>query len=257
MTDRKDVGLGSEGLTLKQRRLYAELARTSRVQAMAAMTSTFAHDLNQTFTAAMNFINAGEMLVEASTDLARDDMEKFLQKANQQIERAGEMVQTIQRVAEPDDADCTNEDVNEIVEAAVSLVLALCENGRREVSLDLRDDLPPIAVDRNLLLYVFFVLLENALKATATLQSGQVTIATRGLDEDHLDVAITDNGRGLPSVVSEKLFGGGAATPQAGPGLGLVSSYRAIRAMGGQMSLDNNDKMGTAFHITLPLANIG
>lgn len=76
--------------------------------------------------------------------------------------------------------------------------------------------------------------------------------------ENHIVIAIKDEGPGLPDKVKEKLFKEMITTKgKNGTGLGLFMSYSNIRAhFNGNISFDTEKDKGTTFYIELPLQNV-
>ncbi len=255
--DMKESEFGSRSSTLALGRLQTELTRVSRVNAMAVLSSALVHDLNQPMTAAINYVQAAQMMLKPLGENAPEDVRSFLGKAVEQLERVSDLLKGLDGVAGPEPHGPTPENVEEIVATAVSLARASTEDPRREVTLELQVTPPAIPLDRSQLIYVLFNLVQNALEATAGLRGGHVMVITRMPDEDHLEVIVTDNGPGLPPDLRDNPFKPYATSKKAGLGLGLATSYRAIIAMGGQLTLDRLHHRGTAFHISLPLTDRG
>ena len=82
-----------------------------------------------------------------------------------------------------------------------------------------------------------------------------VTITTKNLG-DRIEIAVKDNGPGIPESISNKIFQPFFTTKPAGQGtgLGLSLSYDIVKAHGGEIGIESSGKEGTAFLITLPTA---
>lgn len=108
-------------------------------------------------------------------------------------------------------------------------------------------------------------LLNNAVKFTA---EGEVVLLVGGTspadasDTCNLTVSVRDTGIGIPKDRMDRLFQSftqvDASTTRrfGGTGLGLAISQRLVRLMGGEISVESEEKKGTQFRftITLPLA---
>jgi signal transduction histidine kinase len=76
------------------------------------------------------------------------------------------------------------------------------------------------------------------------------------LQIDHkAEVIITDNGRGIPSEVQEKLFIEQIKKPQGtkGQGIGLLLAQMIVQTYGGQVFCRKTSPRGTTMVISLPL----
>ena len=71
---------------------------------------------------------------------------------------------------------------------------------------------------------------------------------------DTVEVAIRDNGNGVPDQVKDKIFQPFFTTKPSGKGtgLGLSLSYDIVKTHGGELSLLTKEGEGTTFTITLP-----
>jgi two-component system sensor histidine kinase KdpD len=125
------------------------------------------------------------------------------------------------------------------------------------VEIDLRDDLPPVAVDAVLLEQVMFNLLDNAAKYAPTGTTIQIT-AHEG--EKFLSLSVIDEGPGIPENALDKIFDkftrlDAGDRKRVGTGLGLQIARGFVRAMGGTIRASNRqDRSGAIFTMTLPLA---
>lgn len=110
--------------------------------------------------------------------------------------------------------------------------------------------------DQRLLHILFNELLENAF--TAAIQGNtarpEVRVTGRG-GGDRLRVEISDNGRGLPDVMSEDVFREPVALAKPRHrGLGLYTANRIALRHGGKIELLRTGSGGTTFVVELPLA---
>jgi len=82
----------------------------------------------------------------------------------------------------------------------------------------------------------------------------QVQIAT-SLQDGQVKIKISDNGTGIPPSVADKIFQPFFTTKPTGQGtgLGLSLSYDIIKAHNGTIHLDNREKEGAAFTVSLPV----
>jgi signal transduction histidine kinase len=87
-------------------------------------------------------------------------------------------------------------------------------------------------------------------------KKGELTISARVAKEnpDRLEIAISDNGRGIPKENLNKTFDIFFTTkgPQ-GTGMGLSMAYRIIKDHNGNIDVDSEVGKGTIFTISLPV----
>lgn len=109
-----------------------------------------------------------------------------------------------------------------------------------------------IQADPTQMQQVFINLLNNA--AEAIDGEGSITIATREVDEDFVEITVDDTGCGIPEDSLGKIFSPFFTTKGLGKGTGLGLSivYGIIKMHRGQISVQSQVGTGTAFSILLP-----
>jgi two-component system sensor histidine kinase KdpD len=124
----------------------------------------------------------------------------------------------------------------------------------RSVETQVPADLPLVQYDAVLIERVLCNLLENAGKYTPPGATVTVSAARRGA---WLEMAVTDNGPGLPpgqeEAVFEKFMRGERESAKPGVGLGLAICRAIVGAHGGAIHAANRPGGGAAFVFTLPL----
>ena len=124
-----------------------------------------------------------------------------------------------------------------------------------EVRRDFAADLPPIEAYGSELNQVWTNLIDNALQAMEGRPARELVIATSRADGDHVAVAITDNGPGIPADIQSEIYKPFFTTkaPGAGTGLGLHLAYNIIvRKHRGRLELESRPGH-TCFRVVLPL----
>lgn len=115
--------------------------------------------------------------------------------------------------------------------------------------LFLKEDLPEIDGDGELLHRAFQNLVLNALDAMPT--GGTLTLRTSERD-DKVQIEIADTGTGLTPQESERLFTPYYTTKQQGTGLGLAIVQSVVSDHYGTISLASEEGRGTTARIILP-----
>jgi signal transduction histidine kinase len=114
------------------------------------------------------------------------------------------------------------------------------------------EKLPLLTFDYDRLYDALYNLVNNALPETPA--GGSVTVATKVVSPTHIQIAITDTGRGIPEDVLAKLFTSQAvSTKVGGTGLGTSVAARVAAEHGGTIRVDSTIGVGSTFTITLPV----
>ena len=141
--------------------------------------------------------------------------------------------------------------LRDVVDAALRSLGTVLAKHRVNVSIP--PDLPPLIADPALLQRVIASLLGNVAKHTPAGTEASLTAAMRG---DMVEIAVEDNGPGLPRGREEEVFEsfarGETQSPRRGAGLGLAISKAIVEAHGGTIRAEAGREKGARFVITLP-----
>jgi len=148
-------------------------------------------------------------------------------------------------------------DINVSIEEALELVTYQLQSAQIDVITMLAPDLPVIVGSWEHLKSVWLNLLVNARDALQDVeQKRDLEIRTRlSSDEDHMQVIIRDNGKGMSAAQAAHIFEPFYTTkdPGKGTGLGLATSHRIIEQHHGEINLVTAPEEGTTFIVRLPL----
>jgi signal transduction histidine kinase len=80
----------------------------------------------------------------------------------------------------------------------------------------------------------------------------QLSITTRNIDPDQVQVSVQDSGVGLDPNAMPRIFESFYTTKSGGMGMGLSISRSILQNHGGRLWATPNEGPGTTFHFTLP-----
>ena len=246
MTDRKQ---GEEALRIRE----AELARVSRVLTMGELTTSIAHELNQSLCAIILNGNAGMRWLDADSPnlyQARKALDRIVSDGN----RASDVIARVRSLLKKTGTAKERLDMNRVIQDIVALTSGDVRRNRVALRTALGVGLPPILGDRVQLQQVLLNLIINAIEAMGGLVGRPPTlvIATRADDADQVHVSIEDSGVGLETKSLEHVFDAFYTTKDHGMGVGLSISRSIIEAHGGQLWATRNEDAGATFHFTVP-----
>ncbi len=141
-------------------------------------------------------------------------------------------------------------DLAELIRETAGFLANEAMHRKVDVQLDLDPELPRIISDRSQLQQVFLNLFNNALAAVA--DGGSITVSARPENGD-VRVAVRDNGCGMSDETLKHIFEPFFTTKKGkGTGLGLSITYGIIKRLGGEISVESTQGVGTTLTITLP-----
>ncbi len=110
-----------------------------------------------------------------------------------------------------------------------------------------------IYADKEQLMRVFINLVKNGLQSIPENRKGTIHINLEIEEDRNALVTISDNGKGIPEEIRDKLFRPNFTTKSAGMGMGLAISNNIVRSMGGKIWYETVLNQGTTFYVSLPL----
>ncbi len=144
-------------------------------------------------------------------------------------------------------------DLNEVVRQAMAIVDHQLTINNVKIELKLAMKLPPIHGNANQLQQVLMNFAINAQQAFDG-NPGIVRITTEQRDDDKVLLVFADNGPGIPADIRAKVFEPFFTTKAAGKGtgLGLSVTYGIIKDHHGEIKLESELGVGTAFIMSFP-----
>jgi nitrogen fixation/metabolism regulation signal transduction histidine kinase len=109
-----------------------------------------------------------------------------------------------------------------------------------------------IYADKEQVMRVFINLVKNGLQSIPRSRRGLIRISLAVKDQ-WAEVSISDNGKGIPEEIRDKLFQPNFTTKSAGMGMGLAISSNIVRSLGGKIWYETRPDKGTVFFVSLPL----
>jgi len=249
--DRTDVVLAE----MEARKQRERLAHVARLGTLGEMAAGIAHELNQPLAAIANYTQACQRLL-ASGDMEPEELGQVLGRVTAQARRAGDVIQRLRAFVRRHTPDRRHRDAREVVQEILPLVEMDCRSHEVDLQLDFQADLPKIQVDGIQLQQVLLNLTRNAVEAMNAVEpeTRRLLIRTETLNEDEVELTVTDTGPGVQDSLLEQLFEPFFTTKPEGMGLGLSLSRSIIEAHGGVLRYDSGPGTGSIFRIRLPTA---
>jgi len=217
-----------------------------RLAAIGRLASGLAHEINNPINGIRNCIYA------IRNDLDdREQTAQYLEMMDEGLNHAAGVIDKLLGYARKQQAGREPLDLNEPVAAVRRLVSFDLQ--RKNVALEMALDphLPAVTADHQLIQEVFMNLLINAVDAVD--EGGVIRITTRARG-DEVELAVRDDGHGIPAEVIDRIFDPFFSTKASGKGtgLGLSISLGIVQAHGGRLDVTGDPGAGTTFTMILP-----
>lgn len=193
-------------------------------------------------------------------EFLKEDLPKLLDSMQTGSNRIRQVVLSLRNFARMDEAEAKTVNIHEGLESTLLMLTHRLERGPIAITV-VKDYglLPEVECFPGLLNQVFLHLLTNAIEAIEVLETqrpAQLQICTSLLDPQWVEIAIADNGVGIPESLQPKIFDPFFTTKPVGQGtgMGLAISYQIITEKHkGRIQCNSAPGKGTKFRIQIPL----
>lgn len=144
--------------------------------------------------------------------------------------------------------------VSEVIEGALEQFRPTLERRDYDLTVEVSEDLPRILVDPSSIILVMEILIDNAIKYSASEKALHIRTGVAGR---HVQITFSDRGIGIRREdiprVFERFYRGRNA-PQGGSGLGLAIAKRIVMSHGGNIGIRSTLDVGTDVTVSVPAA---
>jgi PAS domain S-box-containing protein len=248
--------LEREQADLRFQKLQNELSRAARLTAAGQMAAALAHEISQPLTAVVNSVNAAKRLLAGGGQVNFMTAQEVAGEAAEQALRASEIVRSLRQLVSGSETERRIEALPSMIEEASGLVLKSIAPVALRLKFEFDDGARTVMVNRVQIQQVIVNLIRNAFEAMADQEPREVTLSTRALDDETIEIAVADVGPGIPYEIAGRLFESFVSSKHDGMGLGLSISRSIIEAHEGQLNAEPNPAGGTIFRFTLPSGGV-
>jgi two-component system sensor histidine kinase KdpD len=267
----------AEAGRIEIRRLYDELQdvfeRASEAEALkrserlkSALLDAVTHDIRTPLTsikASATLLLEDREATEQVAKLSSEEQEAMLKVITHGADRLDRFVEGIVDLARIETGDMQLYRnwgaVEDIIEAALAQAEPLTREHQIRVSVE--NELPVVRVDARAVAEVIYTLIDNASKY-AQIES-TITIEARRVADDIVEIAVEDQGPGIPMRLREKVFerlyrvaGNDVTGSPSGIGMGLAIAKGIVEAHGGRIWIeDATSGHGARIVFTVPVGD--
>ncbi len=243
-----------------EKKLYEQLVRAQKMEAIGTLAGGIAHDFNNILTAIMGY---SDILLTMSKE--GDPLYKPAHIINNAAQKGAELAKKILLVTRKEKMEMRPVNINEIIKNSIEL-LSRSIPKNIEIVANLKDAIPFINADPSQIQQVIMNLSVNARDAmpnggrllieTSAVKSekGAATGSITENNEGFIKLSVSDTGSGMDKETQRKIFDPFFTTKDSGKGtgLGLYIVHSVISNHGGYVNLYSEPSKGTLFNIYLP-----
>jgi len=232
------------------------LSRQERLVTTGTLVAGVGHEINNPLT---SIISNLEYLLEeirparGGLSPARlSEVNEVLTEALGGAERIRTIVRGLRALATEGAAPAPT-DVNKIIEIAINM--SAHEIRHKATMTRAFTGAPCVMADESRLVQVLVNLLVNAGQAFPTSDTARNQIVVScAQDKGVVVIEVRDNGPGIPAAIQRRVFYPFFTTKPIGEGtgLGLSISHNIILGLGGQLTVESTEGVGSVFRVTLP-----
>jgi signal transduction histidine kinase len=230
---------------------HDELVQSSKLAFLGELAAGMAHEIRTPLGIIKNSAQLLERRALEADDKEAQEFSRFIQGES---DRLNSTVDELLDLSRPTPLKKSPASINAIVERATGFLSTEALSRKVSLSADLAPSLPETRCDPEQLFQVLLNLTMNSLQVSTP--GSSVLISTRRLG-DELEIAVTDDGPGIPPDLLGTLFTPFVSQREGGLGLGLAIVKRIVEAHGGKVSGKNLQAAGARFALTLPISAPG
>jgi PAS domain S-box-containing protein len=229
----------------ERKRMEEQRLRLEKLAAIGEVTTMVAHDLRNPLTSIRNASFYIKSVCPCRADVQCKTALEMVDVLEKETTRAANIINDLLEFASKRPLQKTRQNINELIEDTL-----VVSNIPKNINVEKNFAEKAIAsIDKKQLQRVFLNLIENAVQAMPN--GGKLTVTTSET-EDHIEMAFTDTGMGIPEEITSGIFQPFFTTRAKGIGIGLTASKKIVEQHGGTIGFKSKLGQGTTFIIKLP-----
>jgi two-component system NtrC family sensor kinase len=230
---------------------HAALVQSEKMAALGQLGAGIAHEVKNPLAGILGYAQLAIRKLDKENPLYR-----HLEIIERETKRCKAIIDNLMKFTRQENMVFESISINQVVEDAIAIVDHQLSMNKVKIEKELSPGLPQMKGSGNQLQQVLINLMINAQQAME--QGGMVKVSTRQLDDDTIEIRVSDTGPGIPPGIQANIFEPFFTTKPVGKGtgLGLSVSYGIINNHYGQIRVESEIGKGATFIITLPLQGL-
>lgn len=241
-------------LLLRARRLEERAAEADRLAYIGTLAAGLAHEIRNP----LNSLNLNMQLLEEELGApgCQPTSRRLLGITQQEISRLERLVTDFLAYARPRPLELEEVAPSALLVRAREVLDGEFRSRGARVEVEDASGGALVKVDPGQINQLLLNLTQNALAATEGTGRPPVIRLTSRLEGNRVELAVEDNGCGIPPEEAEKVFDIFYSTKKGGTGLGLAVVQRIAKNHDGELSLQSQPGTGTRVVLALPVASL-
>jgi nitrogen-specific signal transduction histidine kinase len=226
-----------------------KLLQAEKLLVLGELSASLAHEIKNPLVSIGGFASRLKKKVEPDSPLM-----VYVNYISKEVGRLEDIMDSILAYTQEKGVIFSREDVNSIIEEALSLFSDAIQHHKIKVVKGFASEPLPVMADRQQLKIAFDNLFVNAIQSMEG--GGKLTVETSGT-EDWVVADVTDSGGGIDPRLIGNIFNPFFTTKKYGTGLGLDITHRIVTKHKGHIDVVNNVGQGVTFSVKLPHVDRG
>ncbi|MEO8183339.1 MAG: ATP-binding protein, partial [Deltaproteobacteria bacterium] len=231
-----------------------DLVRSERLASVGRLAAGLAHEIGNPIAA---LIGLQDLLIDGN--LEPEEQRDFIKRMRSETERVNRTLRDLLQFARPGRETAARPsrpgDVETAIHDTAALVMHQATLRDVELCIDVHPGLARVTLGGEQLIQVVLNLILNAADALEGRTGARISVLASA-SEGCVQIAVEDNGEGVPSSIADHIFEPFFTTKEVGrgTGLGLSICQSLVAAAGGSLNLDAAHAGGARFVVQLPVA---
>jgi len=238
-----------EDITDKRRR-EAQLRRAESLAALTTLAAGVAHEIKNPLASIRIQLGIIRRILEKNCTKKTESIFHNISLVEQEIDRLNSIVVDFLFAVRPMDITLILDRAEEVVQEVVELMSHEAEDQHIHIVTKIDPNLPDVMIDRKNLKQALLNIVKNAI---AAMPDGGVLTISVFVQNDELQIAVSDTGIGIPEELLAKIFEPYFTTKESGTGLGLTITFKIVKEHNGEITVESTPSKGSTFTIHLPI----
>ncbi|MDR3436680.1 PAS domain S-box protein [Telmatospirillum sp.] len=203
-------------------------------------------------------IRFADAVTTANLPMLTTEMDAAINESLDGVAQIARIVLSMKEFSHPGTSSKTTTDINRALESTLTVSRNVWKHAA-EIELHLNPALPMVICHAGEMNQVFLNLIVNAahaIEASGKPLPGRITISTRAVDGDSVEIRVGDTGTGIAEDIKDKIFDPFFTTKEVGKGTGqglAICRDVVVTKHGGTIDVKSNRGKGAEFVVRLPL----